>query len=439
VTIHVKEKQGWAATEGGSFRGSSWGCALDQAGNVYVTGWAEWDHNSSLKAIFLYKYSNIGAFQWGHIFYCDDYACGTAVVCDNSNNVYLTGFFEDTIDFDPGTGLLELTPIIRDAFLCKYDPDGNLIWGVNWGGNDRVSSNDIAFNGDDELVLACRKHCDISVRYFNLDGDTTGNYLLEGDGCNFPYGIAIDSSDNVYITGNYSETLDFNAGPGEDIHEGNYCDDMFLFKYNSSRQFQWAQTWGSYSHDVASDIDIDSQGNAYVIGVFDGKCDFDPGPGTDEIIPKGSEDIFLVKYDSDGIYNWVRTWGNTGSGPVEYGNGVCVDDDDNIYSTGAFSGRNVDLDPGPGQDLHDAYGGLDLFLSKFNTDGDFQWAISLGGAIGAGDYGNAIVCDTDNNVYLAGSFEGCCDFDPGPNEDFRCARGWLDAFVAKYNSYGSWD
>lgn len=437
VTIQVKEKkQGWVATGGGSFNDWLYGCTLDQEGNIYVTGYAEWLPSPRRMAIFLYKYSNTGKFLWGHLFYCDDNAVGYSVACDNSNNVYLTGSFDNTIDFDPGAALLELTPIYRDAFLCKYDPDGNLVWGFNWGGNDGAHSRDIAFNGVDELSLACREGFDLSIRFFNLDGDSTDSIILTGEGTNDPYAVAYDSSDNIYVTGQYSKTLDFDDGPGEDIHESYWSiADCFLFKYDSSRNFQWAQTWGSNFFDDSRDVAVDSLSNAFVIGSFEDSCDFDPGPEIDARNASGPNDIFLVKYDTNGIYNWVHSWGGTDSGFIEYGDSVTIDSDNNIIATGSFTGTDVDLDPGPDEDLHDVWGALDFFVSKFNADGDFLKALTLGGG---GDYCYASICDSNNNIYIGGAYYGCTDFDPGLDEYIQCATNMSDIYVAKYSSEGLW-
>lgn len=437
VTVEISNLEGWAVNGGGSFRDELNGCTLDNEGNVYVTGTAQWDNVQDPKVIILNKYSRDGVRQWGHLFYCDSWAAGYSVVCDNSNNVYFVGYFSETVDFDPGPDVVEMTANDFDAFLCKYDPKGNLIWGVNWDGNSREVAYDIAFNGLDELSVACWESDCVAFRYFNLDGAPTGNILLNGSGWDAAKGIAYDSLNNTYVTGSFTGELDFDAGPGEDKHVSHQYCDAFIMKYDSSRNFQWAQTWGARYWDMGNDVDVDSQGNVYVAGAFSDDCDFDPGPGEDVRTSEGNQDAYLVKYHSDGTYDWALTWGGYDYMYPDGAYSVSVDRNDNIYVAGSFAGSDTDLDPGSGQDLHDSRGFLDVYLSKFNNDGDFQWAQTLSGQ--KTDKGKGVFCGPNFTVYLVGSFIRSVDFDPGPPVDYRYAVGEEDAFLVEYNSDGLWD
>jgi Beta-propeller repeat len=116
-------------------------------------------------------------------------------------------------------------------------------------------------------------------------GTWTGTKQLGTAGLDFGYGVAVDSSGNVYVTGYTEGGLDGNTSAG------NF--DIFLVKYDSAGTKQWTRQLGTTEWDVGSGVAVDSSGNAYVTG-------YTPG-GLDGNTSAGGEDIFLVKYDSNGV------------------------------------------------------------------------------------------------------------------------------------------
>ncbi len=193
----------------------------------------------------------------------------------------------------------------------------------------------------------------------------------------------------------------------------------------------WVRTWGGGSDEYCGGVAIDGSGNAYVTGRFGRAADLDPGPGVDEHTSNGESDIFLSKFDSEGDLQWARTWDMH----LVLGNGVTIDGSGNIYTTGDFQGT-VDFDPGPGVDEHTANGWFDIFLSKFNSSGDFQWARTLGGSDWESVYGIAI--DGSSNAYITGEFTGTVDFNPGSVIDEHTSNGSYDIFLIKIPPDGNW-
>jgi len=256
-----------------------------------------------------------------------------------------------------------------------------------------------------------------------------------GIGSDEGFGVAIDGSGNTYITGHFYDTVDFNPGPGVDEHTSNGIENIFLSKFNSNGEFQWARTWGGTGYnDTGYGIAVDAGGNAYITGYFDGTADFDPGPGVDEHTAKGLTDIFLTKLDSNGEFQWARTWGGEdfyGDG----GHGAAIDGSSCIYIAGSFGGT-VDFDPGPGVDEHTSKGGGDIFLSKFDSNGEFLWARTWGGGNIFADFGNGVTIDGTGNAYVMGGFWGNVDFDPGPGVDKHKSNGAMDLFLSKLDSNG---
>ncbi|MCK4720804.1 hypothetical protein KAU08_09100, partial [bacterium] len=199
---------------------------------VLITGWAR---------------------TWGGIEYDD--AIGTVV--DGSGNIYVTGRFMDTVDFDPSGGDPHTSNGHFDACLSKFDSAGNFLWARTWGGIDWDQS-------------VC---------------------------------VKVDGLDNVYVSGTFQDIVDFDPGPGEVTHSSNGYYDAYLSKFDSAGNILWALTWGGPgdpvgSDDTGRDICIDGSDNIYVLGNFTETVDFNPGGGSEEHTSNGGWDIFLSKFDS---------------------------------------------------------------------------------------------------------------------------------------------
>jgi len=254
-----------------------------------------------------------------------------------------------------------------------------------------------------------------------------------GTGEDDGYDVAVDGSGNVYVTGWFIGTVDFDPGSGVDNHTSNGPWDVFLSKFDSSGAFKWARTWGgSNDDDVGTDVAVDGSGNVYVTGWFRGTVDFDPGSGVDNRTSNGYDDVFLSKFDSLGDFKWARTWG--GGSNYDWGLGVAVDGSGNVYVTGRFSGK-ADFDPGSGVDNHTSHGHTDVFLSKLDSSGDFNWARTWGGS--DDECGNGVAVHGSGNVYVTGWFIGTVDFDPGSGVDSHTSNGYTDVFLSKLDSSGA--
>jgi len=319
---------------------------------------------------------------------------GFAIAVDSAGNVYTTGTFWDTADFDPGTGTYNLTGTGGyTIFVSKLDSSGDFIWAKSMGG---------------------------PMTDWNYD---------------FGQGIAVDSAGNVYTAGHFSGTADFDPGPGTyNLTSADHLDDIFASKLDSSGNFVWAKSMGGTGWDVGADIALDSSGNVYTTGYFTGTVDFDPGTGTYNLTSAGGVDIFVSKLDSDGNFVWAGAMGGTDSydqGPSVIGQSIALDSAGNVYTAGHFSGT-VDFDPGAGTYNLTSLGEEDIFVSKLDSDGNFVWAKRMGGT--QGDGGGGIALDSAGNVHTTGSFRGTVDFDPGPGTYSLSGGG---CFVLKLDSGGN--
>ncbi len=166
----------------------------------------------------------------------------------------------------------------------------------------------------------------------------------------YAYGVATDSSGNVYVTGSTYRSLDGNTSAGNA--------DLFLVKYNSSGTKQWTKQLGSSSDDYANGIVTDSSGSVYVTGTTYG--------GLDGNTSAGNADLFVVKYNSSGTKQWTK---QLGTPSTDTANGVTTDSSGNVYVAGGTYG---------GLDGNSGSGGNDFFVVKYNSSGTKQWTKQLG-------------------------------------------------------------
>ena len=378
-------------------------------------------------------------------------AQGESIVVDGLGNVYTTGFFQDTVDFDPGPSIFNLTSAGGfDVFVSKLDSSGNFVWAVSWDGDVGW---DISVDGLGNIyttgVFGGTVDFDPGPGTFNLTSaassfdafvsklDSSGNFVWArrwgGIAFDGGFGISVDGLGNVYTTGGFRDTVDFDPGPGTfNLTSANEYSDVFVSKLDSSGNFTWARRWGAGVFDDGRSIMVDGLGNVYITGSFFDTVDFDPGPGTFNLTSAGSFDVFVSKLDSGGNFTWARRWG--GAGGFEEGLGISVDGLGNVYTTGIFEGT-VDFDPGPGTFNLTSAGVVDVFVSKLDSSGNFAWARRWGGE--NYDDGTDIVVDGLGNVYTTGSFFDTVDFDPGPGTFNLTSAGNMDVFVSKLDSSGN--
>lgn len=246
----------------------------------------------------------------------------------------------------------------------------------------------------------------------------------------YNHSITTDALGNVYTTGLFFGTVDFDPGPGIFNLTSSGAGDLFISKLSASGNLIWAKAVGGNGFVEGYSIAVDAVGNVYTTGWFSGQADFDPGPGTFNLITNGNQDIFICKLNASGNFAWAKSMGN---GAVNIGKSVAIDFFGNVYTTGSFEG-NVDFDPGPGTFF--LYSPSDnIFISKLDSSGNFVWAKRMGGLNASTS--NSIAIDSFNNVYTTGVFEDSVDFDPGPGVFNLTSTGYQDIFISKLDNLGN--
>lgn len=319
-------------------------------------------------------------------------ATGQKIAFDAAGNRYVAGLFSNTVDFDPGPGEYLLTAkdspnSYADGFVAKYSPTGAILWARNFGSHFEE---------------------DIS-------------------------GLAVDVNGNVYVSGMYAGTADFDPGPGEVLRTSDPTSaNQFLLKLDANGLFGSVFDLIGQSVLDYADLATDGAGNIYFAGHYRGEVDFDPGPGeairsTGSVIP----DAFVVKFTPAGALAWVQTFGGLSA---EYVHGLDVDDAGNVYVVGRSEEGGTDLDPGPGEDLHLRSGG---FVVKLNTAGEYVYGRYFESQTWS-DYVfvRDVAVNNAGDVYAVGYFWGTVDFAPGSGGDFL-RTGTSNAFAVHLDNAGT--
>jgi type IX secretion system substrate protein/beta-propeller repeat-containing protein len=280
---------------------------------------------------------------------------------DNAGNIYKVGNFSLSPDFDPGVGVNNITSNgSSDIFIQKLDASGNLLWVKTIGGTGTDSGRD----------------------------------------------IAVDVLGNVYITGDFYDTVDFDPSNSSVTKISEGWEDAFVLKLNSVGDYQWVKTAGGTGVDLGYSIGLDNSANVYVTGTYEASASFDALAAGSNLTSNGQYDAYVWKLSATGSFTWVKTIGGTG---YDYGYEIDVDGVGNSY-IGGKAQSGADFDPGTSVYSGINNGGYDAYVVSLDVLGDFQWANTFGGS--GEDKVLEITLSTTNGIYISGSFNSTVNFDP---------------------------
>lgn len=397
---------------------------------------------------------------------------GHQIVLDKEQNVYVTGFFEGPIDFDPspnGTAL-GYASNASQFFVTKSDSNGNLIW-VRYFNSPEVSSSGMDIKIDDygNLIIVLFIY---NYGYGPLDTDpglgldtitpkheknemlllklnSVGDYVwckhFTGNSPNFTFAycnLSINQSGDYFIAGYFNGKIDFDPGPDTAQVTTNYSNGYFVLKLTSNGDYCWMKSVQRKGHFLLTSMVVDKQDNIYLTGYFSDTTDFDPGPNVFNLTSFMSINkfSFISKLDSSGNFLWAKKYGRFGNFSTEFGI-MTLDDSNNIFVLGT-SADSVDFDNGPGY----AYM-QDQFLLKLNNSGDYQWVKKIASQLTTNNYDLSLSCvttDHSGNAYVSGQFRSSYDFNPDSAlyvltscPALLSASKPTDAFIAKYKNDGN--
>jgi Secretion system C-terminal sorting domain/Beta-propeller repeat len=381
-----------------------------------------------------------------------NFETGEAIAIDPLGNVVVAGNFMNTVDFDPGNGTANLTSAgDDDIFILKLDPSGNFIWVVRLGGTDSDLLNSMALDPSGNVLITgyFKDSCDLDPgtgtdMHYAAGGsgdqdiyivklDPAGNHIWSHSFGSTDQdqgkSITTDALGNIYATGNYRLSVDFDPGSGVANLTTAGLLDVYILKLDAAGNYVLSAGIGGGFNDNALTISVDNVNSIYVGGNFEGSCDFDPGAGTASLNSSGDDDAYIVKLDSAGLYCWAKKFGGSDADFIQ---SILADAAGMIYLTGSFK-NTIDLNPGTGSTSVASQGASDFFVVKMDTAGNFQWGKSIG------SLGNDIAFDLwihNNNtqLLLTGKFRDDVDFDPGTGTALLSGFGSDDIFIVNLDT-----
>ncbi|MCB9230516.1 MAG: SBBP repeat-containing protein [Bacteroidia bacterium] len=251
------------------------------------------------KDCFFAKYSENGQFIWAKGIGSGNNDACNGIAIDDTNNVFITGSYAGSCDFDPGPGTFIKGFQNTDCFVEKLDSAGNFKWMKR----------------------------------------------IQGTGNEIGKRIELDKKGNIYVGGIFSGTMDADPGTGTYNQTAQGTLDPFLLRLDKAGNFVWAARIGGNNQDLLYGMTMDDSAHIFISGEFRSVADFDPGPGVQNLTANG-QDIFIAKYDSS--RNLIGAWALGGPGQ-NYSYDCAVDKNGNLYTVGSAS-KTIDFDPGPGID-----------------------------------------------------------------------------------------
>ncbi|MHC5538635.1 tandem-95 repeat protein, partial [Singulisphaera rosea] len=390
----------------------------------------------------------------------------TAVAADGAGNVYVTGDFAGTEDFDPGPGTFNLTSVgfteSPDMYVAKYNATGKLVWAGQMGGAGRSTVpgafgmnnvDDIAVDTQGNVYLVgdfwgtvdldpSPSHAvsftshgfggvDDHVGTFVTKLDTAGNLIwakaMDGTG----RAIAVDGQGAIYMTGSFDTTANLNPAVTPPDNHTTVGDqpNTFVEKLDSNGNDLWSRAYGSTSYSTGVAIAVDNSGNVYSSGIYQGSIKFDPTSSRSltSLSTTTGFNSYLLKLDTNGQYQWAGSVGGTGNTEAT---GIATDSSGAVYTVGSFQGSG-DFDPGAGTTTLVSAGEYDAYFEKLDTNGRLVWANRYGSTSYDGANGVSV---NGSGVYVTGDYGGSVDFNPGTGITTLTSAGGADVFVNRYET-----
>ena len=355
---------------GGNYASS---IAVDSNGNSFIcgkyNGVIDFDPSANVLELssvnqktYIAKYNSLGVFQWVKSF--DDSPFPSELIVDSQGNLIMTGSFQNTVDFDPSSSIFNLTTVAADIYVLKLNNNGEFIWVKQMGGT----------SGD------------------------TGK------------AITTDASNNIYITGSFRNTADFDPGIGVFTIDGDSSSNIYICKITADGNFVFAKaisrTPALGASVSCSDIKVDTSGNIFVVGGFSGTVDFDPSSGIANATSFDIKtDAFILKLNGSGNYLWSKTFSSNQRDGI---NDIVINSNGELFcALECDYAATIDLNPGAG--IFNVTG-VEVFASivKLDGNGDFLFGKKIEATDAA--YCASLALDSNQNLLVTGRFSGIINF-----------------------------
>ena len=460
----------------------------DNQDNIYITGWcsstnfpvqqltgAYWQANYiDVWDVFLLKFNSQGQRLWATYYGGEGADYATSICVDSQNNIYIVGetgsdnfptqylagsYNQDTIVFIPGL-------YRTDGFILKFNYLGQRIWATYYGGRGDERGLAICTDSQDNIYIIFNTSSNnlptqqligaywhtVSLNYwwdlfilkFNSQGQRIWATYYGDNRVGSAMSICVDSQDNIYIVGGTSsDNFPLQQMLGAYWPANNYGG-IFILKFNSQGARLWATLYDGGG--FASSVCTDSQDNIYIVGLIGTIFSTLQLAGAYwQATNAGGNDIFILKFNSQGVRQWATYYGGSSSDfeynyiglDSHFSPVICADKQDNIYITGTTYSFDFPLQQLPGTYNQSTISGpqnyFDAFILKFNSQGQRQWATYYGTS--GRDAGKGIAVDSQNSVYFIGEAEKgdayTVDYGNGAYYD-STLNGGTDGFILKF-------
>jgi len=388
----------WIFSTGGPELDQSREVVIDPFGNTIVAGFfadtADYDPGpdscifngiGAYDAVVL-KLDPGGSFIWAKSFSGAGIQAADCILADVNGNIYVAGGFSDTTDFDPGPAVYTLIPEnLVDCFVVKLDPSGNFIWAKSFGATFETELAEMTF----------------------------------------------DVNDNIIIAGSFQGSCDFDMGPGTLTLNAPTDNAAFILKTDPDGNLFWVKMLDGPNDQGIYRLHVTENDMIYATGQFKTSIDLDPDMGVYNVSSAGQRDIFIVKLDAGGNFQYGAKIGGIND---DYAYAITSGPENTIYVGGTFQ-TQIEVDPGPG--TYNLTGsGFDGFVVRLDSSMNFGWGRSFGGT--SSDQVNSIAADDAGNLYATGNFTGSMTF-PVAAPDVVLNSVSYDFFLLKFNPAGSLD
>lgn len=393
----------WAKSIGGTSSDYGNGIAIDHLGNLVICGkfrdTVDFDPGpashvvySPVSNAFILKLDANGNFIWFKNFISTTLASLSDVECGESGEIVGTGNFGGVTNFDPGMTDFKLTSY-GNADICVFqlNTDGSLAWAKQKGGANTDIGSSITIDNSGDLIVTGNfsgsANFDPSISYFHLGSsgsqdifvlklNASGGFVwvkkIGGTFTDLSTSIESDPAGNLFLTGVFSGTSDFNPGtPTENLTSFGSAD-VFVEKLDSQGDFLWVKQIGGTNIQEAYCLYIDRFNDLYITGSYSGLTNFSPGSSNFTLTSSGGSDVFITKLNSGGNMLWSRSFGSFSN---DIGKAICVDDLGSIITTGSFAGT-LDFDPNGGVADLTCTGSLNVFIQKLADPNPLSIAIN---------------------------------------------------------------
>ena len=445
-TLIIDPELTWSTYVGGEGEDAANAVAMDADEFIYTTGYTssstgmsesgfQMSYGGGAFDAYLAKYDSLGNKLWCTYYGGNKADYGTSLCSDETGHIYIIGTTNSNI-FPTFEGFQNTHGGSYDAFLVKFDTNGNRIWSTYYGGNGYDAAKGVVVDGDNNICLAGTTTStnniasgghqnvngglyDAFVVKFNSDGDRIWGTFFGGAEDDEGRAICVNSINDIFITGLTKSNTNIALDGYDNVYGAN--NDVYIAKFNAEGVLDWGTYYGGTQDDNGNGIQCDEFDNVYVAIQSNSSSGFDCN--VYNLTNNGENDAVFAKFSNNGNLIWATYFGGTED---DYGKALYVKNNF-VYATGYTSSINNIAEGG----IQDSINGLaDAFIVKFSYDGEFNWSTYFGST--GDEYGRGILSNKISTIYFVGkTFSATNIAYKGMQQTY--GGGPADGFILKIN------